>query len=265
MSAAAQRPCVLQEVVAVQGGGIDSSTADCSNAWIFKPTFVDGKRFGDIYIGNYHCKQFLGKRFEMVEYIKSLRNKKVYELMQELSKEEDPNEENAQHDGPLTMPKRELFDRLPTTLTIDVATTSMVASVDVLPSSRTTGVLQIELTQPNLDLLLEDPPAESAPWAPTLKHENVYWIASRSMVRCTWWDSKRLKKRIKSKSAEFSSDMDNDDKLDAVLSAADELQEFYDTHNNLQNNMPAASEESDDGGSAESAHGEPVQKALKTD
>ena len=59
--------------------------------------------------------------------------------------------------------------------------------------------------------------------------------------------------------------MDNDDKLDAVLSAADELQEFYDTHNNLQNNMPAANEESDDGGSAESTHGEPVQKALKTD
>ena len=265
MSASAQRPCVLQQVIAVQGGGIDPSVADCSNAWIFKPAIVDGKQFVDIYIGNYHCKQFLGTSFKMVDHIKSLRNKRVYELMQKLSKEDDPNEENAQCDGPLTMPKRELFDRLPTTLTIDVATTSMVASVDVLPSSRTTGVLQIELTQPNLDLLLEDPPAESAPWAPTLKHENVYWIASRSMVRCTWWDSKRLKKRIKSKSVEFSSDMDNDDKLDAVLSAADELQEFYDTRNNLQNNMPAASEESDDGGSAESAHGEPVQKALKTD
>ena len=73
--------------------------------------------------------------------------------------------------------------------------------------------------------------------------------------------------------AEFSSDMDDDDKLAAVLSAADEIQEFYDTHHNLKNNMPG---DSDDGGSAESAHCEPeesaesahcepVQKAPKTD
>ena len=272
MSASAQRPCVLQQVIAVQGGGIDPSVADCSNAWIFKPTIVDGKQFVDIYIGNYHCKQFLGTSFKMVDHIKSLRNKMVYELMQKLSKEEDPNEENAQCDGPLTMPKRELFDRLPAILTIDVKTTSMVSSVNVLPSSRNQGVLQIELTQPNLDLLLEEP-AVSAPWTPTIKHENVTWIAGRNMVRCIWWDSKKFKNKTRPMSAEFSSDMDNDSKDAAVLSAAEKLQEFYDTHHNLQKNMPG---ESDDGGSAESAHCEPeesaesaqcgpVQKAAKTD
>ena len=215
---------------------------------------------GDIYTGSYHCKQFVGKNFKMVDHRQSIRNKKVYGLMQELSKGDDPKEENAQHDGTISMPKRELFGRLPSILTIDVATTSMVTSVDVLPSCRTKGVLQIELTQPNLDLLLEEPRAESAPC-------NVYCIASRNMVRCTWWDSKKSKKRIKSMGVEFSSDMDDKDKLAAVISVAGELQEFYDTNHDLQNNMPGPVQyrETDDGVSAESTHGEPVQKAAKTD
>ena len=91
MSAAAQRPCVLQEVFAMTGGGIDP-TDGFGNAWMLKPTVVEGKSFGDIYIGGYLCKQFLGKNFKMVEHIKNLRNKKVHELMQALSKEDDPNE-----------------------------------------------------------------------------------------------------------------------------------------------------------------------------
>ena len=48
----------------------------------------------------------------MVDHIKSLRNEKVHQLMVELSKEPDPNEEHAL-DASITMPKRELFDRLP--------------------------------------------------------------------------------------------------------------------------------------------------------
>ena len=120
-------------------------------------------------LGGYHCKQYLGTNYKMVDHIKGLRNQKARALMLELGKEEDPNEENPQNDGSLSMPKRELFDKLPPTLTINVTTTSMVASVDVLPSWRTKGVLQIEITQPNLDLLLEEPPAEAAPWTPTIE------------------------------------------------------------------------------------------------
>jgi hypothetical protein len=144
----------------------------------------------------------------------------------------------------------------------------MVASVDVLPSWRAKGVLQIEITQPSLDLLLEQPPAESAPWTPTIENENVYWLASRNMVRCYWWDSKKSRRRFKSIGVEFSSDMDDEAKRAAVTIAAAELQAFYDNNHNLQNNMPGPKQdpESDDGGSAESAHdGEPVQKASKTD
>ena len=61
----------------------------------------------------------------------------------------------------------ELFDVLPPILTLDVATaSSMVTSVSVLKSWKQEGVLQIELTQPNSDLLHEDPgedPAGSTP------------------------------------------------------------------------------------------------------
>ena len=75
------------------------------------------------------------------------------------------------------------------------------------------------------------------------------------------------KRRIKSIGVEFRSDMDDEAKRAAVTIAAAELQAFYDNNHNLQNNMPGPKQdrESDDGGSAESAHGEPVQKASKTD
>ena len=264
--ASSPRPCVLRHVVAVQGGGIDPSAADCRNAWIFDPTIIDGKPFADVYVGTYHCKKYLSGNFKMVEHIKDLRNDKVCELMQELSKEDDPDEENAL-DATLSTPKRELFDRLPSIITLRVVTTSGVTSVVVLPSWRTTGVLQIELTQSNLDLLLLEPTAGSAPWKPAIDHANVCWIASRSMVRCVWWDSKKHQYRIKSQLVKLPSEMVEVEKFAAVISAADKLQKFYDTHHNLEHNAPPDWEDIDpnEKGSAESAPGEPMPKVLKTD
>ena len=65
---------------------------------------------------------------------------------------------------------------------------------------------------------------------------------------------------------EFSPDMDDEAKLAATRTRADELQEFYDNHHNRGNPMPELEQdpESDDR-SDESASGEPVQKAAKTD
>ena len=86
------------------------------------------------------------------------------------------------------------------------------------------------------------------------------------MVQCRWWDNKKSKKRFKSILVEFTSDVE-EAKLDAVNSAAAELQEFYDNHHNLQNNMPGQNQttEEDDAMSAVSAHREPVQKASRTE
>ena len=74
-----------------------------------------------------------------------------------------------------------MYDSLPSILTVDVATTSMVTSVNVLPSWQANEALQIEITQPNLDLLLEEPPAEPAPWTPTIEADNhVYSVLKLS-------------------------------------------------------------------------------------
>ena len=64
---------------------------------------------------------------------------------------------------------REVYDSLPSILTVDVTTTSMVTSVNVLPSWQTNEELHIEIKQANLDMLLEEPPAEAAPWTPTIE------------------------------------------------------------------------------------------------
>ena len=187
ITVATERPSVLQTVVAVHGGGLDPQFA-----WVPKLTLVDGKTFADIDGGSQPCKESLGNNFKMANHIKELRNKKVYELMQEQNKEGEPAEENAQDNGNLRPgPKRELIDLLPPIITLDVSTaSSSVTSVNVLPTWRAKGVLQIELKQPNLDLLMEYPPedpAESAPWLPMVP--NVQWIASREMLRCKWWNN----------------------------------------------------------------------------
>ena len=120
---------------------------------------------------------------------------------------------------------------------------------------------------PNLDLLLEQPPAEPAPWIPKIEQDDVFWVKNRNMVRCSWWDSKKSTMRLKSIGVELGTDMDDEAKLDAVTSAATELQEFFDTHHNLGDNMPRSKRcrASSDEMSAEAAPGEPVQEDSKTD
>ena len=191
MAASTQHGAVIhQDAVFVTGGGIETG------GWIINPiTMVGGKKFGDITPRHYGCKQFLGDNFKMMRHVKKLRKKKVHELMLALSLEDDPNEDHAQIYDTVRMPKRELIDRLPKFITIDVTTTSMVASVDVLPTWREHAVLQIEITQPNLDLLLEEPPAGPVPFKPEIEQQDVRWVGSRNCVRCTYWDSEKLKRK----------------------------------------------------------------------
>ena len=254
LTSAESAQAVVTDCVAVTAG---HPTHEFKFAWILKPDIVDGLRFVDVHVGDYRCQRFLGENIAMVDHIKRLRNRKVEKLMKELAQDDDPNGDNLVHGGQQNRPKRELIDRLPSTIVIEVETRSgIAASVNVLPSWRERGVLQIELTEQNMDLLCEEPPAEPAPWTPCVRQPDVFWVAPRKHVRCNWWDSKRHKMRTKSKLVEFDSDMDNEQKQQVVTSAAAELQEFHEARHNLEDNMP------DD--SAESAHDElPKRKASR--
>ena len=196
------------------------------------------KNFGDIYSGNYHCRLYVGGDFAMVDYMRDVRNAKVQELMQALSAAADPNEENALTDGPLTMPKRELFDSLPEVISINVRTmSSMVAQVNVLPDWRIKGVLKIEITKTNLDLLLEEPSADVAPWTPTIGQPDVRWRAHSNTVYCLYWDTRKSRKRLKSKYVDIRK-LTDEDKSVAVNNAAVAIQAFYQAHHDQPANMP---------------------------
>ena len=238
-----QQPCVLENVFAVTGGGIDLMTDGLPrvrgvHAWIIIPTLVDGKSFGDVYNGNHLCGKHVGKNSAMVNHIRDLRNTKVQELMQQLSAAADPNKENELTDGPLTMPKRELFDNLPAIITINVKTMSpMVAEVNVLPDWRLKGVLKLEITKTNLDLLLEEPSADVAPWTPTIGQPDVRWRAHSNTVYCLYWDTRKSRKRLKSKYVDIRK-LTDEDKSVAVNNAAEEIQAFYEAHHDQPANMP---------------------------
>ena len=132
--------------------------------------------------------------------------------------EEDPNDlNNIRPEGTLNRPRRELIDRIPRVLEISVVTRNGVeATVNVLPSWREKGVLQIELTKENMDLLLEDPPAASAQFVPSIIHPDVTWVAGRNHVRCTYWHSKKKTWKIKSKLIEFEPNLETEAMQDIV-------------------------------------------------
>ena len=186
MAPSTQHGAVIHDVVYVTGGGITNTVG-----WVIGPiTMVGGKKFGDMCPKARGCKQFLGDNSKMMQYIKNRRNEKVYELMQALSLEDDPNEENARIDTTVRRPTRELLDRLPPFITVDVATATserqvIVTSVDVLPTWRDVGLLQIEVTKSNLDLLLELP-AAPAPWKPEIEQQDVRWVDTRHHLRCRY-------------------------------------------------------------------------------
>ena len=112
--------------------------------------------------------------------------------MRGLANEEDPNSAEISPSVRPCRPKRELIDSIPEVIELEVVTRNGVqVTVKVRPSWREKCVLRIELTQENMDLLLEEPPAESAPFSPRIEQPDVVWVASRNHVRCTYWDSKR--------------------------------------------------------------------------
>ena len=179
--------------------------------------------------------------------------------MRGLATEEDPNDLNSiRSGGTLNRPRRALIDRIPRVLELSGVTRNGVeARVKVVPSWREKGVLQIELTKENMDLLLEDPPAASAPLTPKISQPDVVWVGGRNHVRCTYWDSKKKAWKIKSKHIEFDSDMENDQKQQIVADEAEAMQQFFLANHNRENNLPCHDE------SAESAPEGPEGKAAR--
>ena len=179
--------------------------------------------------------------------------------MRGLSHEEDPNDQNGMRaDGPITRPRRDLIDRIPKVLEISVGTRNGVeATVKVLPSWREKGVLQIELTQENMDLLLEDPPAASAQFVPSIIHPDVTWVAGRNHVRCQYWNSQKKSWKIKSKLIEFDPHSDTDAMQELVDREAEAMQRFFLDHHNRLGDMPCNDE------SAESSSEEPPAKKVR--
>ena len=231
------------------------------NTWMVTPVVVEERRFVDIYTSDYKCKKNLDCNFSMVRYLKKQRDVKTTEAMKLLAHEEDLNDEENNTkpvEAPLHRPKRELIDRIPKTIEISVVTRNGVeATVVVLPSWREKGVLQIELTEENIDLLLEEPPAESSPFVPEIIEPDVVWVCTRNHVRCTFWDSKKKAFRIKSKHIEFDPDMEDAEIQEIVNREAEAMQSFYNQHHNQLRNMQVE-EEADEAPQVKRPRGEPV-------
>ena len=122
-----------------------------------------------------------------------------------------------------------MIDDLPEVIQIKVVTsTGLSIPVSILPTWRAQAVLSMELSQANLDLLLEDPPAKE--FKPTMSHENVMWVGTRMMVRCNYYDKATEKVKTKSIKVVFPDGADAGGKQQRVDEAAESCQEFYDSN-----------------------------------
>ena len=121
-------------------------------------------------------------------------------------------------------------------------------------------MLQIELSQENLDLLLEAPRAEpTPPFTPNIEQRDVVWVKDRSHVRCTYWDPKTNRRRTKSQSIEFDSDCEESQKQEIVNREAEAMQQFFVANHDRAGKLSCRDR------SAESAIDEPSRKAAKTE
>ena len=170
----------------------------------------------------------------------------------------DPNESNIVVPKLPDRPKRELIDLIPKIIDIEVETrTGVQATVSVISTWRSKSTLQIELSEDNLDLLLEDPPAASARFIPNLaEFPNTRWIGNRNQVRCSYWDSKRGGWKIKSQGVNFQDADTIEEKEAAVSAAASVLEEFFHHHHDTEGNCiisePKRQKTEDTAGSARS-------------
>ena len=210
MSSSTMRPCELQRVFAVKGGGINED----EEAWVIMPTSVDEKLFGCISMDDKGCKRFVCKNFKMVHHLMHLRNQKVQELMVGLG-------------GMLPFPRRDVYESLPSILSVDAAHGKWVTSVNVLRSWDVNDVLQMQINSLNLSVLMEEPPVETAPWTPTF----VRFPHPVSQIIEFSLDGASVR-------VEFPRDMDDDAKRDAVMGAAADFKERYCRFYNAENPRP---------------------------
>ena len=254
----AHRSATITELVAIRGGGLPDDLPN-NNTWVAQPEEIEGRRFIHLMSYDGRCRAFFSYNFDMVNHIKSLRDRKVMDLMLASSvQEEDPNEPNPVAQTTPTRPKRELIDLIPKIIDIEVETcTGVQATVSVISTWKSRMTLQIELTEDNLDLLLEEPPAVSAPFIPNLaEFPHTSWVGPRRCVRTSYWDSKQGGWKIKSQIVNFQDDDTIEEKEAAVSAAASVLEEFcnrhHDTEGNCISSEPKRQKTEDTAGSARS-------------
>ena len=183
-------------IVAIRGGGIPLD-APLNGSWTLRYKLHDGKKFISVAPNDYFTKKFLQNKTAMVDKIKSLRNDAVIKQMRQLSQTEDVNNPDADDasDAMPKRPKRELVDDIQKVMTLQVATTNSVQhSVNVLSTWRENSTVTIELTDVNLELLLEEP--EIAHGDPlSIKREHVHWRESRHALVMRYHDGPKQKWR----------------------------------------------------------------------
>ena len=130
----------ITNAVAIRGGGIPLDES-LHHSWVVRPTTILGRRFVAISCQAGRCREFFQGNFEMVKYIKELRDSKSGELMRAATQQIDPNDDSpAATTSVSDRPKRELIDQIPRVIEVEVETRNGIrATVNVVTTWRARG------------------------------------------------------------------------------------------------------------------------------
>ena len=133
----------------------------------------------------------------MLDRIVEIRNKAVMDKMELLETTDDPNNPGGVVQNALKKPRRELIDDLPHVITVTVQSVNGIDhEVRVKTCWRESAVLSIELTDNNLELLLDDPAVITpSTFTPELSTDLVRWVHRRQSLVLSYYDSGKDKWR----------------------------------------------------------------------
>ena len=187
---------ICRDIVVIRGGGIPRD-APLSHAWVTEVEVVDGVTFLAVAKNSYFAQVFLQKKYAMLDCIVDARNKVVMDKMASLDATDDPNNPGDVVPNALKKPRRQLIDDLPTVITVTVESVNGINhDIRVKTCWRESAVLSIELTENNLELLIDDPAVrKTSTFKPEVSTEYVRWLHGRQSLVLHYYDSSKDKWR----------------------------------------------------------------------
>ena len=171
---ASSRPATINsEIVAIGGGYLASFRTDILlRQWVTEVHTIAGRRFVALEKKDKRLAAWLGGRWAMVDHMKELRNRYIEDRFSELVQAQD---DQCERPAEVWRGKRKsMADDLEEVVTVPVKTANGLLDMAMVTNWKPNSKLMLEITEANLNALLEEP-IDTRAWVPAPKTHGVHY------------------------------------------------------------------------------------------